>query len=198
MGMRTRGGGDGTYKGKKNTANKEHTKRTKTRSYQGTKAYRENKDRIISGEQDIQREQRQDHTRRTRHTKRTKTGSYRGNKIRHTNRTKTGVYEADKAYKESKDRIISGEQEQGIQRYKEKRQDHVRRTRTRHNKENKDKIMSGGAHQASFKKKKQVRAQELCERRGGRPGLPVPNSPYGLCGRKVTLNQRAAQSSGAV
>ena len=22
----------------------------------------------------------------------------------------------------------------------------------------------------------------------GRPGLPVPNSPYGLCGRKATLN----------
>ena len=25
-----------------------------------------------------------------------------------------------------------------------------------------------------------------CEGRGGRPGLPVPNSPYGLCGRKST------------
>ena len=24
------------------------------------------------------------------------------------------------------------------------------------------------------------RAQELCESRGGRPGLPVPNGPYGL------------------
>ena len=32
------------------------------------------------------------------------------------------------------------------------------------------------------------RAQWLCEGRGGRPGLPVPNSPYGLCGRKATLN----------
>ena len=31
-------------------------------------------------------------------------------------------------------------------------------------------------------------AQELCESRGGRPGLPVPNSPYGLCGRKTILN----------
>ena len=31
------------------------------------------------------------------------------------------------------------------------------------------------------------RAQELCESRGGRPGLPVPNSPYALCGRKATL-----------
>ena len=32
-----------------------------------------------------------------------------------------------------------------------------------------------------------IRAQERCESRGGRPGLPVPNSPYGLCGRKATL-----------
>ena len=35
-----------------------------------------------------------------------------------------------------------------------------------------------------------LRAQELCESRGGRPGLPVPNTPYGLCGRKATLNER--------
>ena len=37
-----------------------------------------------------------------------------------------------------------------------------------------------------------LRAQELCESRsaqGGRPGLPVPNSPDGICGRKATLNQ---------
>ena len=33
-----------------------------------------------------------------------------------------------------------------------------------------------------------ARAQELCESRGGRPGFLVPNSPYGLCGRKATLN----------
>ena len=33
----------------------------------------------------------------------------------------------------------------------------------------------------------QIRAQELCESRGGRPGLPVPNSSYGLYGRKATL-----------
>ena len=33
-----------------------------------------------------------------------------------------------------------------------------------------------------------VRAQKLCGNRGGRPGLPVPNSPYGLCRRKATLN----------
>ena len=32
------------------------------------------------------------------------------------------------------------------------------------------------------------RAQEVCESRGGRPGLPVPNRPYGLCGRKAALN----------
>ena len=36
----------------------------------------------------------------------------------------------------------------------------------------------------------EFRVQELCESRGGRPGLPVPNSPYGLCGRKATLNLR--------
>ena len=30
----------------------------------------------------------------------------------------------------------------------------------------------------------QVRAQELCESRGGRPGLPVPNKRDGFCGRK--------------
>ena len=29
--------------------------------------------------------------------------------------------------------------------------------------------------------------QELCESRGDRPGLPVPNNPYGLCGRKATF-----------
>ena len=33
-----------------------------------------------------------------------------------------------------------------------------------------------------------IRAQELCESRGGRPGIPVHNSPYGFCGRKATLN----------
>ena len=33
------------------------------------------------------------------------------------------------------------------------------------------------------------RRQELCESRGGRPGLPIPNSPKGLCGRKTTLKR---------
>ena len=32
------------------------------------------------------------------------------------------------------------------------------------------------------------RAQALCESQGSHPGLPVPNSPYGLCGHKATLN----------
>ena len=41
-----------------------------------------------------------------------------------------------------------------------------------------------------------VGAWELCEKQGGRPGLPVPNSPYGLCGRNATLNLDT-QSSGA-
>ena len=33
-----------------------------------------------------------------------------------------------------------------------------------------------------------LRAQELCESRGGRPGLPVPDNLYGLCGCKETMN----------
>ena len=36
-------------------------------------------------------------------------------------------------------------------------------------------------------------AQELCESRGGRPGLPIPNSPYSLCGRKATLKNRVQE-----
>ena len=39
------------------------------------------------------------------------------------------------------------------------------------------------------------RAQELCESRGGRAGLPVPNSPYGLCGRNATLNLKCHQQN---
>ena len=36
------------------------------------------------------------------------------------------------------------------------------------------------------------RSQELCEGRGGRPRLdPVPNSRYGLCGRKATLKNKS-------
>ena len=30
--------------------------------------------------------------------------------------------------------------------------------------------------------------QQKCKSRDGHPGLPVPNSPYGLCGRKATSN----------
>ena len=33
-----------------------------------------------------------------------------------------------------------------------------------------------------------LRAQKLCESRGGRYGFSVPHSPYRLCGRKATLN----------
>ena len=39
------------------------------------------------------------------------------------------------------------------------------------------------------KSAKSIRAQKLCESRGGRPGLPVPNKPYGFCGCNATLNQ---------
>ena len=28
-----------------------------------------------------------------------------------------------------------------------------------------------------------------CESRSGRPGFPVPNSSYGLCGRKATIEE---------
>ena len=34
----------------------------------------------------------------------------------------------------------------------------------------------------------EFRTQELCESRGGRLGLPVPNNPYGLCGRRAALH----------
>ena len=34
-----------------------------------------------------------------------------------------------------------------------------------------------------------IRAQSCVKSRGGRPGLPVPTSPDGLCGRKEILNE---------
>ena len=43
-----------------------------------------------------------------------------------------------------------------------------------------------------------VRAQELCEGRGGRTEFPVPNSPYALCGRKATRNRVYLQFHPAV
>ena len=49
-------------------------------------------------------------------------------------------------------------------------------------------IISG--RKATLKKKHSVRVQELCDSRGGRPWLPVPNKPYGFCGRKATLQQQ--------
>ena len=33
------------------------------------------------------------------------------------------------------------------------------------------------------------RAQELCESRGGRPGHPIPNKPYGFYGRKPKFDE---------
>ena len=35
-------------------------------------------------------------------------------------------------------------------------------------------------------------AQRLCECRGGLPGLPVPDKPYGFCGRKATVNHHSS------
>ena len=29
----------------------------------------------------------------------------------------------------------------------------------------------------------------MCESRSGRPGLPVPSSPYDICGRKATFKE---------
>ena len=43
--------------------------------------------------------------------------------------------------------------------------------------------------QSNIELGRSLRAQRLCESRGARPGLPVPNSPYGFCGRKATLNE---------
>ena len=37
-------------------------------------------------------------------------------------------------------------------------------------------------------------AQELCKSRGGRLGLPVRACPYGLCGRKATLEEDTARA----
>ena len=34
----------------------------------------------------------------------------------------------------------------------------------------------------------------MCESRGGRPGLPVPYSPYGLCGHKATSEEEVEGS----
>ena len=39
------------------------------------------------------------------------------------------------------------------------------------------------------------RAHELCESRGGRPGLPGPNKPAGFCVHEATLNQYLTHTS---
>ena len=43
-------------------------------------------------------------------------------------------------------------------------------------------------HKSTSLFKQLFRAQEVCESRGGRPGLNVPDSSKGLCGRIATLN----------
>ena len=45
------------------------------------------------------------------------------------------------------------------------------------------------AEQHLRKKTRDFRAQKLCGSGGDRPGLPVPNSPHGLCGRKATSEE---------
>ena len=42
---------------------------------------------------------------------------------------------------------------------------------------------------------KKLRAQEVCESRDGRPGLPVPKSLRNLCGSKATLNLNDEEES---
>ena len=63
-------------------------------------------------------------------------------------------------------------------------------------------MVSVDVKQRSKKKTRQeFRALELCKSRGGRPRLPVPNSSYGLFGRKATLEEEdktRLQSPGAV
>ena len=39
------------------------------------------------------------------------------------------------------------------------------------------------------------RGQGLCKSRGGRPALPVPKGPNGLCGRKATFEEEEAVES---
>ena len=39
------------------------------------------------------------------------------------------------------------------------------------------------------------RVEDLCESRGGRPGLPVPDSACGLCGRKATFEEGGQKGS---
>ena len=41
-----------------------------------------------------------------------------------------------------------------------------------------------------------LRAQELCESRGGRPGLPVPCKPDGFRGRKVIVQELCESRGG--
>ena len=43
-----------------------------------------------------------------------------------------------------------------------------------------------------------IRAQVLCESRGGRHGLPVPNKPDEFCGRQATLKHHQSILSGPV
>ena len=40
------------------------------------------------------------------------------------------------------------------------------------------------------------RVQELCESPGGRPGLPVPNKPYGFCGRNFRVQELCESRGG--
>ena len=51
-----------------------------------------------------------------------------------------------------------------------------------------------GSSKVCITRAPKVRAQELCQSGGGRPGLSVPNCPYGICGRKATLNLNVSRA----
>ena len=54
-------------------------------------------------------------------------------------------------------------------------------------------LMMNEAHFCHTCRPLELRAQEVCESRGGRPGLPVPNKPYGCCWRKEPWKRKACQ-----
>ena len=52
-----------------------------------------------------------------------------------------------------------------------------------------------GLHSSCMQPPLSYKCLTAYERGGGRPGLPVPNSPYGLCGRKATCKLPATSVS---
>ena len=57
-------------------------------------------------------------------------------------------------------------------------------------------VKNGNLRNRAFNADRLLRpgVQKLCESRDGRPGLPVPNSPYGFYGRKASLKKKNQDS----